>query len=218
MGMKMVLYIEGMIMNKELSSYWNNKFKEAKGKYRQPSEFGVKAAKIMKKAGVLSLLELGFGSGRDAFYFDEQGGALTAVDISDEMVKHLSEKTKAQVINSDIKDIDFPNESFDAVYARLSLHYFSDEDTNIIFDKIFEMLKPKGLLFVQCKSINDWEYGKGEKIDQDTFKHGHIRHFFSEDYMRNKVHKFNIDEFHHENFHHDGKINHIISVVASKQE
>lgn len=205
-------------MNKGLSEYWNNKFKNVNEKYIQPTEFGIKSAEIMKKNGVVSLLELGPGRGRDTFYFDTQDFSITAVDISDDVLKYLDEKTKATVIHSDMRNINFQSESFDAVYARLSLHYFSDKDTDIIFENIYNLLRIKGLLFVQCKSINDWEYGKGEEIAPDTFKHGHIRHFFSKDYMKEKASKFEIIELYDEKVNKEDKTNHIISLIASKPQ
>lgn len=205
-------------MNQDLSSYWNNKFQEFNEKFIKPTDFGIKATQIMNAKGITSLLELGPGRGRDTFYFDQQNFNLTAVDISDAIVRYLSEKTKATVIQSDIKDISFADNSFEAVYARLSLHYFSDEDTDLIFEKIFNILIPGGLLFVQCKSTKDWEYGKGEKIGKDIFKHGHIRHFFSNEYLKEKANKFNIIELYEEKSDKNGEINNIISLVASKPE
>ena len=85
------------------------------------------------------------------------------------------------------------NETFDIVYANLSLHYFDDKTTIKIFDQLYELLNKGGFLFVKCKSIDDFKYGKGEKLGNDyyLFK-GHKRHFFSKKYMEEKLKKFKI--------------------------
>ena len=58
---------------------------------------------------------------------------------------------------------------------------FAHEETNICL-KI--KLKPDGLLCFVCKSTKDPLYGQGNKIEEDVFEHGHVRHFFSEEYAR----------------------------------
>ena len=51
-----------------------------------------------------------------------------------------------------------------------------------------------GHFFVKCKSIDDPKYGVGKKIAQDTYLKGHIRHFFSLDYMHKKGCRFSIKD------------------------
>jgi ubiquinone/menaquinone biosynthesis C-methylase UbiE len=69
------------------------------------------------------------------------------------------------------------------VYARLSLHYFSDLTTKRIFSEIARVLKPNGYLCFLCKSTNDPLYGKGNEIEKDMYENkGHVRHFFSKEY------------------------------------
>jgi ubiquinone/menaquinone biosynthesis C-methylase UbiE len=77
----------------------------------------------------------------------------------------------------------FDDDSFDVVYARLSLHYFKDATTRAIFNEIKRVLVPSGRLYFMCKSIDDSLYGKGEEVEPDMFElEGHVRHFFSPDY------------------------------------
>ena len=42
------------------------------------------------------------------------------------------------------------------------------------------------------KSIHDSLYGKGRKVEDNVFVKNHIRHFFSKEYMKEKLEKFNI--------------------------
>src|SRR2546422_160092 len=79
----------------------------------------------------------------------------------------------------------FHANTFDVVYARLSLHYFTGAQTQQIFREIHRILKPGGLLCFICKSTKDPLYGQGKKIEEDMFElKGHVRHFFSEAYAR----------------------------------
>ena len=74
----------------------------------------------------------------------------------------------------------------------MSLHYFDDKTTDKIFNNLHLALKKQGLLFIKCKSIDDALFGKGQKIAENMYKKGHTRHFFSKEYMSEKLKKFKV--------------------------
>src|SRR5579884_3195496 len=83
-----------------------------------------------------SLLELGCGEGNDAFYFAEQGHSVIATDFSDVVISGNSENLSHPRLQFSVLDIsqpfNHPDNSFDVIYARLSLHYFTNADTQKI--------------------------------------------------------------------------------------
>lgn len=146
-----------------------------------------------------TLLNLGCGNGADSLYFAKKGLMVTAVDWSSNALHQLGETIKrhgiknVKVVQQDIAKMSLKSNSFDIVYAHLSLHYFDDKTTRKIFDYIHEVLEPDGLFFVKCKSVWDKFYGLGRKIDEDVYEyHGHLRHFFSKDYMIDLLKKFQV--------------------------
>jgi ubiquinone/menaquinone biosynthesis C-methylase UbiE len=83
------------------------------------------------------------------------------------------------------KKFNYSDGQFDAIYARLSLHYFPNETTIAIFDEMRRVLKPSGNLYFMCKSVDDLIYGQGIELEKDMYElNGHVRHFFSEDYAK----------------------------------
>jgi cyclopropane fatty-acyl-phospholipid synthase-like methyltransferase len=149
--------------------------------------------------GSENILDIGCGRGEDSLHFARRGCTVTAIDISEVNVKHLQSAvsneglTNVRVLLADVaQPFVFKNGEFDAVYAHLSVHYFDDETTKRIFEEIKRILKPGGLLFVKCKSVDDLLYGKGEKVGEDMYKEEHVRHFFSEDYMRECLSLFDV--------------------------
>ncbi|HSH18662.1 MAG TPA: class I SAM-dependent methyltransferase [Candidatus Saccharimonadales bacterium] len=135
------------------------------------------------------MLELGCGEGNDSLYFAKEGHTVIATDFSDVVIAENNKRLTHPSLSFRIQDISQPLEfndgHFDAVYARLSLHYFTDEVTVRIFREIVRVLIPGGHLFFMCKEVSDPIYGKGEKIEDDMFElDGHVRHFFSEPYVR----------------------------------
>lgn len=79
----------------------------------------------------------------------------------------------------------FQADGFDGVYARLSLHYYPDHITRLLFQEIHHILKRGGRLAFLCKSTDDPLYGKGQQLEKNMFENkGHVRHFFDENYTK----------------------------------
>ncbi len=171
--------------------YWKNKWLS---RPQEPvNNFAVRAYKIIKSKRLKTLLDLGCGDGRDSVYFFNKGLKVTAVDFSLSGIKKLkSQNPKINCILADIRKMKLKANSFDVIYAHLSLHYFDDKTTNKIFNNLYHTLKKKGLIFIKCKSVDDTLFGEGEKISENMYKKGHTRHFFSKEYMREKLKKFKV--------------------------
>lgn len=139
------------------------------------------------------ILELGCGVGRDAVFFAGMGHKVTATDFS----KVIIDRDKREFGSSGIKFLEldmekeFPYEtqSFDAVYANLSLHYYLDVRTKAIVSEVARVLKSGGIFAFSCKSTNDAHYGAGEEVESNVFvsETGHVRHLFSQDYAKKLV-------------------------------
>ncbi len=171
--------------------YWENKWLS---RPKEPANnFAVRAYKIIKSKKLKTFLDLGCGDGRDSVYFFDKGLKVTAVDFSASGIKKLkSQNPKINCILSDIRKMKIKANSFDVIYAHLSLHYFDDTTTRKIFNNLYSILKKNGLLFVKCKSVDDALFGKGQKIAENTYKKGHTRHFFSKEYMAEQLKKFKV--------------------------
>ncbi len=81
----------------------------------------------------------------------------------------------------DLKEkLPFEDNSFDIVYAHLSLHYFDQETTFGIINEIERILKPGGLFAFLTNSISDPEYNTGNLLERDFFQIGKVtKRYFS---------------------------------------
>jgi ubiquinone/menaquinone biosynthesis C-methylase UbiE len=136
------------------------------------------------------LLELGCGAGNDSNYFANNTHTVLATDFSPVAVEqnrntYSNPNLSFEVLDMSIGIFPFQNETFDVIYARLSLHYFNDKITKQIFKEIHRVLKSGGKLCFMCKSTDEPYYSLGREIEKDMFEYkGHIRHFFSEKYVQ----------------------------------
>lgn len=186
------LHYNSINIMKDQKRHWNNAHREQwlhKHSQRQ-TEFAEGVHSQIPTAS--SILELGCGEGNDSIFFAQKGHHVIAADFSDVAIHQNSERHHHNRLNFTEQDIAqplaFTNDSFDVVYARLSLHYFTDAQTRRIFQEIARVLKPNGRLFFMCKSTDDPLYGKGQNIEADMFElDGHVRHFFSKKYAETMI-------------------------------
>lgn len=170
-------------------THWDQLHEEGKADHysEHPTDFAEEIIQLVPER--LSILELGCGAGNDSNFFAEKGHKVLATDFSDIAIDKNRKRYAHKNLQFEVLDISKPlgflDNTFDLVYARLSLHYFTDTTTKRIFKEINRVLKPNGFLCFICKSVKDPLYGKGREIEHDMFDdNGHIRHFFSEGYAR----------------------------------
>jgi SAM-dependent methyltransferase len=101
----------------------------------------------LRTEGAQRLLELGAGTGQDSLYFQEDGLAVVAVDLSAEMVTHCRAKG-LDARQMDFLQLDLPPGSFDAVYALNCLLHVPNADLPAVLRAIRDMLRPGGLFFM----------------------------------------------------------------------
>jgi len=137
-----------------------------------------------------NILELGCGVGRDAEFFVNCGHSVVATDSSIVVIEQDRQHFANIGIQFDVLDmrgaLPYINDTFDVVYANLSLHYYSHKDTKRIVQNIKGVLKAGGVLVFSCKSVENLELGSGDEVEEGVFvsDSGHVRHLFSEEYTR----------------------------------
>ena len=114
-------------------------------------------------------LDLGCGIGQFSKKIMEYGYDVVSADISDIALNKVKEFNK-NVVKIDMRNgLPFSNNEFDLVFANLSIHYFSDEDTKKLLLEIKRTLKDKGLFIGSVNAIQGLK--KIEKEAKEIEKH-----------------------------------------------
>lgn len=164
----------------------------------KPSIFAEQAIQYFPKSG--KVLELGAGQAQDGCYFAEAGYGVTATDIEDSALKLAKQKATEKSVHVDFMNVDlrdelpFEAESFDVVYAHLSLHYFDKETTLRLFGEIQRVLKKGGVFAFFVNSVNDPEYKTGKELEPDYYLINQTaKRYFSEKTAREFAQWFDVN-------------------------
>jgi SAM-dependent methyltransferase len=170
---------------------WHDKISRRFPAWGKNFPFAEEFLNIIPRGECGSILDLGCGQCNDSIYFAKNDFEVYSIDFSPVALNKARSLIEANalknihVMEHDFsQSIPFADNTFMAVYSHLSLHYFDDQTTKQVFDNIWKVLVPNGVLGFCVKSIRDFRYGEGKEIGADMFDHeGHIRHFFRTEYI-----------------------------------
>jgi SAM-dependent methyltransferase len=169
-----------------------NDLREAYDRYSQERETStMQEWKIRERSNFLSalqqenkrnFLELGAGPGHDSKYFQDEGFEVTCVDLSPAMVDLCRQKGLTAYV-MDMNNLDFPENSFDAVYAMNSLLHLTKQEFFEILHQINSLLRVHGLVYIGMYGGYDHE----GILEADTYVPKRFFSFFTDEQVESEV-------------------------------
>ncbi|MFB6099873.1 MAG: class I SAM-dependent methyltransferase [Candidatus Nanohalobium sp.] len=118
--------------------------------FSEPSDY---LENFLQKLDVGSkVLDAGCGAEVDTSYIASEGFEVIGVDLSDEMLRVAQENFgDLDFRKQDLRNLDFPENSFDGIVASFSLIYLEKSDVPKALEDFREMIKDDGLLFISVQ-------------------------------------------------------------------
>lgn len=122
-----------------------------------------------------SILDCGAGGNCPPLaLFSAYGYKTYGIEISDsqiEMAKTFSKEHNVElnISKGNIKNLPFEDESISYIYSYNTIFHMKKDEIAKAVSEIKRVLKPGGICFVNFLSINDEEYGSGEKVGEGEF-------------------------------------------------
>lgn len=118
------------------------------------------------------VLDLGCGSGRDAEYLAKADLQVVGVDLSEGLIAEAQRRRPELTFQvMDMENLDFPLETFDAIWSKLAILHVRREDLPKVIVRAYKLLKPNGILYIETKS------GFGEGYEPLSFSQNEERFF-----------------------------------------
>ncbi|MCM1052763.1 MAG: class I SAM-dependent methyltransferase [Ruminococcus sp.] len=129
---------------------------------------------IIKDINIGKCLDLGCGLGQYTKYWQDLGFDCLSTDISPIALSKVQEKyphSKTMIVDMH-NDLPFKDNTFDLVFANLSIHYFNDETTKNLLKEIKRVLKPNGYFIGSVNSTKTFKFIKDNaiKIEHNYYK------------------------------------------------
>lgn len=126
----------------------------------------------LKRRNVRTVVDLGAGTGRFALAAAEHFERVTAVDVSEAMLRSIRERAASNVDTVRAGFLTYEGPQVDAVYTRHALHQLPDFFKVIALDRIARLLKPGGVLLLR-DLIYDFAPSEADAVFQSWFDNAH---------------------------------------------
>jgi ubiquinone/menaquinone biosynthesis C-methylase UbiE len=134
------------------------------------------------------ILDIGCGPGRDANYFSEHDLEVTGIDLTSNFVKMASQNVlNAKFMQMDMRNLDFPENTFDGIWACASFLHVPKEDAKNTLLGFRKILKSAGLIYLSVKQGNEEKF-----VEKDEYK-GRTKFFafYTQDEFKNLIESCN---------------------------
>src|ERR1700730_11197633 len=94
-----------------------------------------------------SILDLGYGPGRDLRYFRSLGHDVVGLEGSTEFVAMARSYSECEVLQQDFLAMKLPESRFDGIFANASLFHVPSQELPRVLAELSETLRSRGVLF-----------------------------------------------------------------------
>ena len=153
----------------------------------------------------MRMLDLGCGAGRHVIFMAREGFQAYGTDFSIAGVHSAQEWLKSENIPAVVKQAEmsvqpFPDNFFDGIICAGVLYYNDISGIKKTIAEIHRILKPQGKVVLIIRTTDDYRYGRGRKIEENTFQldidntneNGMIMHFFDDSEIPEFFKQFNV--------------------------
>ncbi|KAA5539250.1 class I SAM-dependent methyltransferase [Adhaeribacter rhizoryzae] len=147
----------------------------------EPADSAVAAAALFKENELSKILIPGFGYGRNAKVFTDNGFEVTGIEISETAInlakKHYGNKVK--IYHGAVSAMPFDEEVYDDIFCYALIHLLNAQERIKLIKACYGQLKPNGYMVFVAISKQDKAYAQGKKLSKDRFlsRHG-VKLFF----------------------------------------
>lgn len=182
-----------------MTEFWESSFKDKQTMWGfEPADSAIDAVGLFRKNGLGKILIPGFGYGRNAKCFIDDGFDVTGIEISETAIdlakKHYGDNIK--VFHGPVSRMPFNKESYDGIFCYALIHLLDETERAKLIEDCYNHLRPGGYMVFVAISTNDNAYGKGELLSKDRFltKHGVKLFFYNPESITAEFGKYGIVE------------------------
>ena len=156
--------------------FWESSFKDKQAMWGfEPADSAIATVDLFRKNGLSRILIPGFGYGRNAAIFNDNGFNVTGIEISETAIdlakKHYGDHIK--VFHASVCDMPFDRELYDGIFCYALIHLLNIRERIKLIKDCYNQLTPNGYMVFVAISKETPTYGKGTKLSKDRFKTEH---------------------------------------------
>lgn len=111
------------------------------------------------------VLDVGCANGRDSKYFNERGMVVVGIDLCEPLLEIAKKECPGcMFMYMDMRQLDFPDKSFDGVWACASFLHIEKKEAQRTLREFYRVLKNNGILYISTMKGSFDGLRKNEKL------------------------------------------------------
>lgn len=156
-----------------MAEFWETSFKDKQEMWGwDPADSVIRTLEFFEKNDINDILIPGFGYGRNAKYFIDNGFKVTGIEISETAIdlakKHFGESIK--IYHGSVGAMPFDSELYNGIFSYSLIHLLNENERKKLINDCYNQLKPNGYMVFVTISKQDFRFGNGTEISKDTFE------------------------------------------------
>lgn len=154
------------------TEYWESRFKNEGAMWNfEPAESAIIALELFKSEKINRILIPGFGYGRNAKLFLDNGFGVTGIEISKSAIELArSNGLECTIHQGSVTSMPFDNEMYNGIFCYALLHLLNKTERKKFLDKCNNQLVKNGLMLFVVASKDNSLFGNGKYISKDRFE------------------------------------------------
>jgi SAM-dependent methyltransferase len=165
-----------------MTEFWESSFKEKQTMWGfEPADSAIATVDLFRKHGLNKILIPGYGYGRNAKVFMDNGFNVTGIEISETAIELAKNQfvENIKVYHGSVSDMPFDSEVYDGIFCYGLIHLLNARERIKLIKDCYNQLRRDGYMVFVSISKDSPTYGTGQKISKDRFKFIHgVRLFF----------------------------------------
>ena len=182
-----------------MSEFWESSFRDKQAMWGfEPADSARDTVTLFRNRGMVNILIPGFGYGRNAKVFADNGFSVTGIEISQTAIdlarQHFG--PDMPVFQGSVSDMPFDQVEYDGIFCYALIHLLSKKDRLKLIADCYNQLKPGGLMVFVAISVRDARYGQGKEVSKNRFLTGHgvELFFYDSDSIEEEFGKYGLSE------------------------
>jgi len=152
--------------------YWEAKFNDEGLMWDfYPSDSAVRALDIFRSNRLNHILIPGFGYGRNARLFIDNGFEVTGIEISGSAIKLANTSGLNCIVHhGSVVSMPFDDNEYDGIFCYALIHLLNKRERQNFLKASFNQLKSKGIMVFVVASTHMSMYGKGKYLSKHRFE------------------------------------------------
>jgi SAM-dependent methyltransferase len=155
-----------------MTEYWETRFSEEGALWKfEPSDSALSALNLFKQHGINNILIPGFGYGRNAKLFYENGFKITGIEISKSAIDLArSNGLDCPIHYSSVTSMPLDNRKYEGIFCYALIHLLNNRERRVFLKSCYNQLEQGGLMIFTVASTQMSMYGTGKYLSKDRFE------------------------------------------------